>query len=394
MRAEVDRTLLSVGILMTLALLCAAVRAAELPKMPEPLSNVVLPDRPSRAHWVWLNDLQNGLYARSILFNADTGSILGMIDTGWEGIKLDFPKTGNEIYNHAMYMSRGYRGERTDAITAYDRHTLKPLREFVVPAKAIRGWPDANHTALSDDGRFMWIQFFTPASSIGVADLSGNRYVGEIETSGCSHVMAAGARQMFTLCGDGSALAITIGDDGRETARRRYPGLFDPDKDLLDASGTRSGDTWYFVSYRGEVHQVQVGDGQLRFGPAWPVTEKIGPMTWVPGPIMQPLAIHDGKKSLYVLMHPSDLMPKGGGIDFHRGEGSEVWVFDLDRKKRIKRMALKHPGTALAVSQDATPLVYVSALYHFVVTVYDEASGQAKVDIPIPTFPTLIQPVQ
>jgi methylamine dehydrogenase heavy chain len=393
-RVEVSKTLLAVGALITLGLLSAVDRAAELPKMPEPLANVVLGDKPARAHWVWLNDFQNGLYARSILFNAETGATLGMIDTGWEGIKLDFPKAGNEIYNDAMYMSRGYRGDRTDAITAYDRHTLKALREIVVPPKAIRGWPDPNHTALSDDGRFMWIQFFTPASSIGVADLTSNRYVGEIETSGCSHVMAAGARQVFTLCGDGSALAITVGDDGRETTRKRYPGLFDPDQDPLHGSGTRSGNTWYFVSYRGQVHEVQVGNGELRFGPTWPVAESIDAMMWVPGPIMQPIAVHDAKKLLYVLMHPSDLKPKGGGTDFHRGEGTEVWVFDLDAKKRIKRMGLKYPGTALAVSQDATPLLYVSAMYHFIVTVYEEASGQAKVDIPIATFPTLIQPVR
>jgi methylamine dehydrogenase heavy chain len=394
MRFEANRKVTATIVLFTAGLLPSIDRASDFPKMPEPLENVVLTDKPAGAHWVWLGDFQNGLYARSILYDADSGAKLGMVDTGWEGIKLDFSRRGDVIYNEAMYMSRGYRGQRTDAITAYDRHTLKPLREIVVPAKVIRGWPDPNHTALSDDDRFMWMQFFTPASSIGVTDLTGNRYVGEFETSGCAHVMAAGPRQVFTLCGDGSALAITVGDDGAEKTRKRYSGLFDPDKDPLHGAGVRSGNTWYFVSHRGQVHEVQVEDGELRFGPVWPVTEKIGALTWVPGPLLQPMAIQDAKKQLYVLMHASDLKPKGGGYDFQVGHGTEVWVFDLNTKKRLRRLVLKHPGTAVAVSQDAAPLLYVASMLDFVVDIYDEADGREKREIPAPTYATLIQPVK
>ncbi len=393
MRFEASRK--SMAVLVTMVgMLPSLGRAAGVPQMPEPLENVVIPDKPPGAHWVWLGDFQNGQYARSVLYDADQGAILGMIDTGWEGIKLDIPRKGNEIYNLAMFMSRGYRGERTDTVAAYDPRTLKLLREFVVPAKGIHGWPDVNHTALSDDDRFMWMQFFTPASSIGVADLTGNRYVGEFETSGCAHVMSAGPRQVFTLCGDGGALAITVGDDGQEVTRKRYPGLFDPDKDPLHGSGTRSGSTWYFVSHRGRVHEVRVGNGELRFGQAWPISDVEGDKTWVPGPMMQTVAVHDAKRRLYVLMHPSDLKPKGGGADFHRESGTEVWIFDLDTKKRLKRMPLTNPGSAVAVSQDAAPYVYVTAMGSFVVTPYDEASGRAIRDISIPTFPTLIQPVR
>lgn len=368
--------------------------AQNLPRMPEPLENVVLPDKPPGAHWAWIGDFQNGLYARSILVDGDTGRTLGTLDTGWEGIKLDFPRHGKEIYNLAMYMSRGYRGERTDALTAYDPHTLKPLRETIIPPKGIKGWPDPNHTALSDDDRFLFMQFFTPASSIGVADVRDGRYVGEIETSGCAHVMAAGPRQVFTLCGDGSALAITIGDDGHEVSRKRYTGFFDADKDPLHGSGTRSGDTWYFVSHRGVVHQLHVRGGALEIGPVWSVAQTLGAMTWVPGPIMQPVSIHDSTRRLYVLMHPSDLKPKGGGYDFHRAEGVEVWVFDLDTHKRLKQIRLRKPSTAIAISQDDKPLLYAAAMYHFVVDVYDEASAKLKVEIPAPTYATLVQPVR
>ena len=155
----------------------------------------------------------------------------------------------------------------------------------------------------------------------------------------------------------------------------------------------RSGNTWYFVSHRGQVHEIQVSDGELHFGQVWPVTEKIGSQTWVPGPILQPMAIHVAKKHLYVLMHASDLEPKAGGYDFHLGHGTEVWVFDLNTKRRLRRIVLKHLGTAIAVSQDASPLLYVSSMLDFVVGIYDEAAGLEKREIPAPTYATLIQPI-
>src|ERR1044072_2836068 len=75
------------ALVMAMGMLPSIGRPADLPQMPQPLENVVLPAKPPAAHWVWLGDFQNGLYARSVLYDADRGAILGMIDTGWEGIK-------------------------------------------------------------------------------------------------------------------------------------------------------------------------------------------------------------------------------------------------------------------------------------------------------------------
>lgn len=364
-----------------------------LPVMPEPLENVVLPDKPG-VHWVWVSDSQWGGYARSILYDADSGDILGMIDTGWEGIGLNFPRSGNEVYNLAMFMSRGYRGDRTDVVTTFDRRTLKPLREVIVPPKSIKGLPDPNHTALSDDDRFMFMQFFTPASSVGVVDLLANKFIGEIETSGCAHVMAAGTRRIFALCGDGSALVVTIGEDGKEESRKRTTPFFDPDKDPIHGCGTRVGNEWYFASHRGQIYEVDVSGPELVFPPKWSIAETEKGLTWVPGPPMEAVAIHIAKRRLYVLMHASDLKPKGGGNDFHREEATEAWVFDLNTKRRLKRVHLKMPTSSLSVSQDSSPLIYGGSVYGGAVTVYDEATGQPLRAVSIPLAPTLIQPVQ
>lgn len=379
---------------VALAMLGAPALAA-LPTMPQPLEVAVIPEKPAGAHWVWISDFQYGGYGRTLLYDADNAELKGMIDTGWEGNKLDFPRTGNEIYSLGMYMSRGYRGQRTDTVATYDKRTLKLLREVETPPKSIKGLPDPNHTTLSDDDRFLFMHFFTPASSVGIVDVKANRYVGEIETAGCAHIMAAGTRRFFMLCGDGAALVVTIGEDGLETSRQRSAPFFDPDKDPIHGSGTRSGNTWYFASHRGQIHEVDVTGEQLVFPAPWSITQTQKGLHWVPGPLMQPVAVHHATRRLFVLMLSSDLKPKGGGYDFHRLEATEVWTFDLQSKRRLKRTPLKLPTSTMAVSQGAAPRIYAGSIYGGgAVTVYDEASGNPLLDIPVPMSPTLIQPVE
>jgi methylamine dehydrogenase heavy chain len=314
-----------------------------------------------------------------------------MIDTGWEGAKLNW--AGNEIYNAAMYMSRGFRGERTDVVTTFDSRTLEPLREVIIPPKTIRGFQDINHFTLTDDNRFLLLQMLSPGSSIGVVDLKANRFVGEIETSGCINAMPLGNRRFFALCGDGSLLAVTLAEDGTEASRKRYPKFFDADADPLHESGVRSGQTWHFVSHLGRVHSLDASGADFRFLPTWQVSERDGAMTWIPGQPMQTMALHKRRQWLYVLMHPSDLKPKGGGTDYHRQAGTEVWVFDLATKRRLQRVSLKHLTDAIAVSQDESPLLYASSLYQLTFSIHDAGSGKVLREIPFPSYPNIIQPV-
>lgn len=380
------------AMMMAAAMMTQPVMAAGIPKtLPEPGGNVRVPDKPTGAHWVWIGDYGYGNYGRSILYDADTAQILGMIDTGWEGAALAF--SGNEIYNAAMFMSRGFRGTRTDVVTTFDAKTLKPLREVQVPAKTIRGFQDLNHFTLTDDQKFMLLQMVTPASSVGVVDIKENKFVGEVETAGCMNAMPTGNRSFFAICGDGSALSITLGDDGKEVSRKRFPKFFDPDADPIHESGIRSGNIWRFVSHRGVIHTVDVSKPDFKFQPVWTVAEKAGDKTWIPGQPMQTLAVHHKTQRLYVLMHESDLKPKLNGIDFHRQAGTEVRVFDLKTKKLLQRISLKNLTDAIAVSQDDAPLLYASSLYHLAVTIQDVATGAIKHELPFPSFPHVVQPV-
>jgi methylamine dehydrogenase heavy chain len=323
----------------------------------------------------------------------ESGDVLGAIDIGWEGIKQEFPHNSNELYSAAAYMSRGFRGTRTDVIGVFDKHTLMPLREIVMPGKTIKGWPDPTLTALSDDDAFMFVQFMFPGSTIGVADIKNNSFAGEIETAGCAHVMAAGSRRFFVLCGDGSLVAVNIDDAGHEASRKRYPGFFDADNDPIHGSGARSGNVWYFASHRGQIHSVDVSGPELKFLPTWQVAVKQGDKTWVPAAWEQSVAINAHLNRLYVAMQLSDLKPKPSGYDFHANPGSEIWGFDLASRQPVRKIKAALPVTHLAVSQDEAPLVYATAIWDLKVSAYDEKSGKHLRDLFVPEMPSVLQPV-
>lgn len=356
---------------------------------------MTIPEKRPEQRWVWAHDFRNGLYARARLIDVDTGEILGHVDTGWEGIKLDIPPTGDIMYQAPMYMSRGFRGERTDVVEYINKRTLIVEKEVSIPAKAIRGWPDPNHTALSDDARFMFLQFFTPASSVGIVDLSGGKFLGEIETTGCAHVMAAGSSRFFSLCGDGSVLSVTLDTEGRAISRKHYRGFFDVEKDPLHGSGMRSGNIWYFTSWNGIIHPLDVSGDEFKPLERWSAGAKIGGRDWVTGTIEQPLWLHEGRK-LFISMHPKDPTVKGGGTDYHRQPGVEVWVYDLATRKREQRIKLdpKAPAYAIATSREEKPLLYVASLVNPDLHVYDTRTGKLYKRLRVGQTPTMVQPVK
>ena len=379
------------GLLVAAICLSGLANAQSVSLEPPATDNVVLPDKPKGAHWVWLGDYGYGNYGRSMLLDAGTGKLLGTLDTGWEGARLIFAR--GQIYNAAMFMSRGFRGERTDVLTAYDRHTLNPLYEIIVPPKTIRGFQDMNHFTVTDDEAFAMLQLSSPAFSAGIVDLEKKAYLGEIETAGCVNLMPAGKRRFFSLCGDGSLLSVSFADDGKEVSRKRYQKFFDADADPLHESGVRSGNIWYFVSHLGKIHPVDVSGEEFKPLPVWSVSEKDGDKTWIPGQPMQTLAVHQRRQHLLVLMHASDLQPKYSGPDYHRQPGTEVRVFDIKTQKLLQRVALDVPTDAINVSQDESPLLYASSLFHLEFHIHELASGKRLHKIPVPGYPHLVQPV-
>jgi len=345
--------------------------AAEAQLQPEPLVRQDLPVTGS-THWVWVNDIvfHHMADGKAFLFDGDSGSMLGMLSTGLGFGGVVVPGDGSAIASPETYFSRGTRGTRTDVVTLYDARTLDPTEEIVIPAKRASTMPMRASAAVTDDSRFLLIYNFTPAQSVTVVDLRARKFVGEVDTPGCALVYPTGPRSFFSLCGDGTALAVRLDDAGLAIARERSPRLFDAEQDPVTEKAVRDGDTWLFASFAGDIVPVETVEGRTHAGARWSLTtaeeRKEG---WKPGG-MQHLALHVANRRLYSLMHE-------GGADSHKDPGSEIWVYDLASRERTQRILLQAPLTSIAVTGDDKPLLFGIFIAAPELRVFDARTGAA-----------------
>lgn len=320
---------------------------------PDGMVTNVLPAGGS-PHWVWVNDIvfHHMADGKAFLLDGDSGTMLGMLSTGFGYTGLSLPPDGSLVVSPETYFSRGTRGTRTDVVTLYDPRKLSPVTEVPIPAKRAGVLPMRAATGITDDGRFLIIYNFTPAQSVSVVDLKSRTFAGEIEIPGCAMVYPTGPRSFFSLCADGTAYAVTLDESGKPAARGRTGKLFDPDQDPVTEKAVRDGAVWLFASFAGDVVPVEATSRGIKALPRWPLaTAAERQQRWKPGG-MQHLAIHVKQRRLYSLMHQ-------GGADTHKDPGTEIWVYDLAAGgRRVQRIPLAKPLTSIAVSSDPKPLLF------------------------------------
>jgi methylamine dehydrogenase heavy chain len=341
----------------------------------DPENLVLAPQKPGE-HRVFWNDIRSGSYGRGVLLDTEKNEVLSTIDLGWEGGKVEWPSSGKYFYVHGIFMSRGFHGDRKDAVEIYDKYTFEKKGEIAVPPKAVRGYPSVQLSGFTDDDRFLLLQGCSPASSIMVLDLQSRELASEVETAGCAYVLPTGKRTFAAACGDGSLLQITIDDRGHEASRIKLPDVFDPKADQLNVSaGVRGKNAYYILTHRGMLHTIRFDSGKLVVESRWSIAEKDGDQNWVPADILQQVAVHEATGRLYVLMQRTKLEPKGGGYDFHRNPGTEAWVFDLKSHRRLQRIVFEQPVAEIAVSQDANPVFYAASTLVQKLWAYDGQTG-------------------
>ncbi len=339
-------------------------------------------------HWVWVDDIAFGniIDGRAYLVDADTGRMLGMLSTGSMFLNLELPRDYSQIYAAETYYSRGARGTRTDVITRYDPRTLEPVGEIVLPAKRQAGVPMLSYTGLTDDQRFMVVYNFTPAQSVSVADLSASVLAGEIATPGCALVYPSGPRRFSMLCGDGRLLSVDLAEDGSEAGRTLSEPFFDPSKDPISEKGVRAGSHWYFASFDGLVHDVDVAGAAPKFAAPWSiVSAQERTAGWRTGGA-QHIAAHAASGRLYFLMHR-------GPVHTRKEPGEEVWVFDIAKRQRVQRLKLAGPAMSIALTPDAKPLLLTTLGAGGAVDVYDAAGKHLRKVEGLGQTPLLIQPL-
>ena len=361
----------------TLGLVAASAAPCATPAPPPPLpaEHLSVEKLPARSpHWVYVVDyaFANEIDGRVRLYDGDTHRRLGQVGAGFNpGFNLS-PDRSTLVVT-TTYFARGGHGARTDIVEFTDTTTLAITHEIVLPAKRMQAIPTPFNIAYGSDGRFLYVAYMTPAASFGVLDPVKSAVLAEIDTTGCVLVIPSGPNRVSSLCESGRMLTVTLDATGHEASRSMSEPFFDPDRDPVFVQGIPGARGFTFLSFLGEVHEVDLTGPQPKFAPPWSLVDAAERGQWRPGG-EQLGAIHDGLGRLYVTMHR-------GGEGSHKDGGTELWVFDLAKHQRLARWPLKAAGikpvVAVAVSQDAAPLIF-AATDSADLAILDARSGQLR----------------
>lgn len=309
---------------------------------------------------------------RTHVLDGASGRFLGMIGTGFGALMLP-SRDGRSLYAVTTYHPRLSRGPRTDVVEIHDAQSLELKAEIDIPPRRAQGISYRSMLASSADGRFLYIQNATPATSVGIVDLVTKKHVGEVQTPGCWSIQAWEQGYRFSaICGDGTLLTVTLDDAGQAVSRERSGKFFDPDTDPIYIHPEISGDQRHFVSYTGNVYGVRLSGDAPAFDAPWPLLDaRDRKQAWRPGGL-QISALHRASDTLFVNMHDK------GAEGTHKNPSKEIWAFDLKTRKRTARLPSNH-AVSLAVSQGAQPLLYSLNLEAATVQVRRVAPGYPKV---------------
>lgn len=368
---------MSGGVVMVLALttppLAAAPDSASVPPpLPaEQLTIATLPPPSPHRLYVYDYNFDNQTDTRIQVFDGDSYRRLGQIDSGF-GPGVNLSPDGATTVVATTYFARGSRGARTDLVEFTDNSTLQVTGEIVLPSKRTQTSMNPFNVAYSADQHFLYVSYMTPAASLGVLDPAHRTVLSEIDTAGCVLVIPSGANRVSSICEGGTLLTITHDAQGRETSRAMSAKFFDADADPVFVQGITTPRGVVFLSFLGQVHEVDLSGAQPAFAPPWSLVTDAERGQWRPGTPGEVGAIQRALGRLYVPMHR-------GGEGTHKDGGTELWVYDLASHKRLARWPMKAlaPVQALEVSQDAAPLLF-AANDRGAVGVLDAVSGQLK----------------
>lgn len=293
--------------------------------------------------------------------------IKGIIDKNLLG-NFVAAKQRPELYISETFHERGARGARTDILAIYDKRTLAPIKEMVWPSDRLTALPERYAMSLSADERFLFVSNFTPAASFGVVDLNTHTLVEIIETPGCVLVYPTGQHNLTSICSNGTLLTTSLTPQGRKQSQQRTAPFFDADKTPVFERPAIINNIAYFPSFDGLIHVVDLSANVARYIEKWDMlSEKERASGWRPGGLE--IADHDDQERLYVIMH------ENAYDGSHNHGGSEVWVYDVRKKRRIKIIKTPSWAISIALSRGANPLLVVTN-GELNLDVFDAQSGQ------------------
>lgn len=354
---------------LALACLIPVQAAAELPAEPVSADQSVKLATPYPPSYVMVHDFSFGALIDSAyaLVDTETGTFKGMLSAG-QFSTLNYSLKRQKFYVGETVHSRGNRGVREDLVAVYDFANLKLQKDIVLQPKRSNSVILKNSAAITSDDRFLVVFNMNPATSVTVIDLDTETIVNDFDTPGCSLVFPDLHGDFFMLCGNGSLLAVDLNDKGEPVSKTMSPVFNQIDKDPLSEKASLVGKSWYFVSFAGEVQPIKVnGKGPEIMPRWWLASETERKANW------RPAGWHgtagDTDRLLWIAMTPN------GYPGSHKDPATEVWLFDVNKKTRLARIALKTPAISISVTSAAEPRLVVANV-ESAVDVYDGQTGK------------------
>jgi methylamine dehydrogenase heavy chain len=322
-------------------------------------------------HWVYiLEPVFPYLVSSKVwILDGDSLEFVGMASAGYTA-NLVLSHDRSAFYIAETYWDRGTRGNRADVVTTYDPRTLDVRNEVLLPEGRFLVVPKKHNAQLTTDGRYLLSFNMDPSFGLSLVDVQEQKYIGEIETGGCSLAFPTGPTSFASLCPDGALAHVTFDAQGQAEIDYSEP-FFDSENDPVfeHAAMHRPGKKAFFISYEGWVYPANL-NGMPQIGERWKLQgDEPEAEGWRPGG-WQNAAYHAPTDRLFVLMHE-------GGIWTHKQAGEEVWVFDATSHERLERVPLEHHSHSMTVSQDEQPLLF-GLTETAMVQVYDATSFEHK----------------
>jgi methylamine dehydrogenase heavy chain len=336
--------------------------------------------------WIFAHDLNfNSLLDGKILIvdvAAATRHFKGMIGAGMMG-QFQASRVRSELYTGQTFLSRRTYGERTDLLIVFDKSTLQPIDEILLPAKRQQVVTQPNSFQLTGDEKIGLVMNFTPAASVTVVDIPERTVLGEIQIPGCNFVFPTGNRGFSTICADGAMVTHALNSDGSVESSTRTEPFIDIDVDPIFVKNAELNGISFFPSYQGRIQPVDFSGPTPVVLDDWQfVPDELKHENWRPSG-WQVIAASD--RELFVVMQPN------GEEGSHKSGGTEVWVLDPNAQRLTRRIELPDGGLSITVTR-SDPAYLVVTNDNMSLDVFDPQSGThvRNISLGIAAFPFVL----